>query len=497
MCFLPGSQHEPAGGGGRQGCLCTISNWGREGMKTIRIGAGAGFAGDRIRPAAELLRDGQLDYLCLECLAERTIAAAQLQKNLDPQKGYNPFLERRMNDLLPLAFRKGTKIITNMGGANVKAAVEKTAEIAKTHHLEGLKIIGVEGDDIFSKLDRYQDKPFVEQEGCLRDLNLPVAANAYIGCAPIAEALNRGADVVITGRCADPSLFLAPMVHEFQWDREDYDLLGKGTAVGHLLECCAQVSGGNFAIPGEKEAGRLWDIGFPFADVQEDGSALISKVEGTGGRIDFHTCAEQILYEIHDPSHYVTPDCIADFSGIRFVQEGPDCVRVTGAAGAPATPFLKVSIGYRDGYRGTSGISFGGHKCFERAVLAVRILEHILNRDYRTEELKIDIIGYNSLFPRDYSLGFPEGYEPLELRVRVAARAEDRETLELIANEVDSLAISGPANCGGLERNIRIQLSVLSILIPKEDVTCSFLEREIREEKSGKRNPGQHCRDRG
>lgn len=448
-------------------------------MKKIRIGSGAGFGNDRFLPAVDLLRDGELDFLCLECLAERTVAMAQQQKLMNPDKGYNSYLVRRMEPLLPLAFEKHVKIITNMGGANVKKAVEKLAEIAEKHQLKGLKIIGVEGDDVFENLKKYEDLPLMEREGCLRDIAEPVAANAYVGCEPIVEALKRGADVVITGRCADPALFLAPLVYSFGWDMKDYDMMGRGTVVGHLLECADQVSGGNFAIPGEKDVERLWDIGFPYADVLEDGTAYISKVAGTGGRVDVQTCTEQLVYEIHDPTKYLTPNCVADFSHVRLEQDGPDRVKVTGATGYERPETLKVSVGYKDGYIGSAGLSYGGHKCYERAVLAAKTLETIIRRDYCTDELKVDIIGYNSLFPREYELGYPGGVEPLELRVRVAARARDRETLELIANEVDALTIGGPANCGGLARNIKELVAVLSILIPREDIRFSYIETEV------------------
>ena len=447
-------------------------------MKKIRIGSGAGFGNDRFLPAVDLLRDGELDFLCLECLAERTVAMAQ-QKLMNPDKGYNSYLVRRMEPLLPLAFKKHVKIITNMGGANVKKAVEKLAEIAEKHQLKGLKIIGVEGDDVFENLKKYEDLPLMEREGCLRDIAEPVAANAYVGCEPIVEALKRGADVVITGRCADPALFLAPLVYSFGWDMKDYDMMGRGTVVSHLLECTDQVSGGNFAIPGEKDVERLWDIGFPYADVLEDGTAYISKVAGTGGRVDVQTCTEQLVYEIHDPTKYLTPNCVADFSHVRLEQDGPDRVKVTGATGYERPETLKVSVGYKDGYIGSAGLSYGGHKCYERAVLAAKTLETIIRRDYCTDELKVDIIGYNSLFPREYELGYPGGVEPLELRVRVAARARDRETLELIANEVDALTIGGPANCGGLARNIKELVAVLSILIPREDIRFSYIETEV------------------
>jgi len=448
-------------------------------MKTIRIGSGAGFGNDRINPSAVLLEKGNLDFLCLECLAERTIAIAQQLKNLNPNEGYNKYLVDRMQKILPLAYKNHVKVITNMGAANVGAAVRKVAELAKQEGITGIKIVGVEGDNVSDKLENYKDADVIEKDMKLKDIKGVIAANAYIGCQPIVEALNSGADIVITGRCSDPALFLGPLVYSFNWSMDDYDMIGKGTLVGHLMECSCQVSGGNFCIPGLKDVECLWNIGYPYADVSEDGTAYISKVEGTGGRVDVQTCTEQLMYEIHDPARYITPDCVADFSAVHFEEAGKDRVKVMGATGKKKTDTLKVSVGYKDGYMGTAGLSFGGPKCYERTVLAAETLERIIQRDYKLKEYKIDIIGYNSLFPRDYSIGFPNGAEPLELRLRVAAKSDNRETIELIANEVDTFTIGGPANCGGLERNVKELVSVLSILIPRDDIHISYVTEEV------------------
>ena len=448
-------------------------------MRTIRIGSGAGFSNDRVEPGIELLEKGQLDYFCLECLAERTIAIAQKEKNLDPNIGYNPYLAYRMKKILPIAAEKHVKVITNMGGANVQKAVEKTAEIARSAGISGLKIVGVLGDDIFDRLDRYADYPIFETGERLGDLKNKVAANAYLGCAGIVQALKDGADIVITGRCSDPALFLGPLVYEFNWPMDNYDLMGKGTVVGHLLECSGQVSGGNFCVPGYKDVGDLWHLGFPYADVSEDGTIEISKLEGTGGRVDVQTCSEQLIYEIHDPSSYYTPDCVADFSQVAFEQVGKDRVRVTGATGRPRTDTLKVSVGYKDGYIGSCGLSFGGPKCFERMVLAVQTMEKIIETYYHPAEHRVDIIGYNSLYPRDLSEGFPGGAEPLELRMRVAVRDAEKEMLTMIFNEVDAFTIDGPANCGGMERHITELVAVLSVLVPREDIEISYVEEVL------------------
>ena len=448
-------------------------------MRTIRIGSGAGFSNDRVEPGIELLEKGALDYFCLECLAERTIAIAQKEKTSNPDIGYNPYLAYRMKRILPVAAKNKTKVITNMGGANVEKAVAKTAEIARSLGITGLKIVGVLGDDIFHRLDRYDDYPIFETGERLGDLKNKVAANAYLGCKGIVQALKDGADIVITGRCSDPALFLGPLVYEFGWSMDDYDKMGKGTVVGHLLECSGQVSGGNFCVPGYKDVEDLCHLGFPYADVSEDGTIFISKLEGTGGRVDIQTCSEQLLYEIHDPASYITPDCVADFSNVSFVQVEKNRVQVLGATGREKTATLKVSVGYKDGYIGSCGLSFGGPKCFERTVMAVRTMEEIIKTYYAPAEHRVDIIGYNSLYPRDLDEGFPNGAEPLELRMRVAVRDDSKETLTMIFNEVDAFTIDGPANCGGMQRNISELVAMLSVLVPREDITVSYIEEVL------------------
>ncbi len=451
-------------------------------MKTIRIGTGAGFSGDRVEPAAVLLEKGKLDYIAFECLAERTIAIAQREKAKDPTKGYTPSMERRMDRLLPLAHKNHVKIITNMGVANGPMAVKKIAQIARAHGISGMKIVGVLGDDVFDRLDQYADCEIMETGEPLGQLKNKISANAYLGCAPIVKALRQGADVVVTGRCSDPSLFLAPLVYEFGWALDDYEKLGVGTMVGHLLECSGQVSGGNFCMPGGgRDVERLWDIGFPYADVSEDGTVYISKVEGTGGRVDTQTCTEQLLYEIHDPALYFTADCVADFSNVTFTDTAKDRVKASGATGRPQTGMYKVSGGYRDGYIAVNGETYGGPFCAERARYAMQIMEELIRANYadKLDEYKITLMGYDCLFPRDAKVGFPLGVPPLEVRVRVAARAQDREVLGAILDDVDSLSINGPSNGGAHERSLKDLVAVCSFLIPCGDIRVEFVSEEV------------------
>ena len=438
-------------------------------MKTIRIGSGAGYAGDRLEPSLELIEKGNLDYISYECLAERTIAIGQEAKLKDPTKGYNGLLEYRMEKALPLAWKHKVKIITNMGSANPAAAAQKCIEIARRHGLDGMKIACVEGDDILPIIDRYADTEVWENHHPLKELpGKVVSANAYMGVEGIVKALEQGADVVITGRVSDPAIFMAPMIHEFGWKEDDWDLLGKGTMVGHLLECGGQATGGYFAEPGKKDVPGVGHLGFPLVEVSEDGSFFITKVEGSGGMVTPDTCAEQICYEIHDPENYITPDVVANFKNVKFVQDGKDKVVVTGATGKPRTQTFKCSIGYKDCFIGDGEISYGGPGCLERAKLALEIVKERLElvAPGQFDEMKFDLIGCNSLYWNpDYQYN-----EPSEVRVRVAGRAKTKAIADLVPNEVEALYTNGPAGgCGAVKRTRDI-VSVASILIDRDDV---------------------------
>ena len=444
-------------------------------MKTIRIGSGAGYAGDRLEPSLELIQKGRLNYIAYECLAERTIAIGQQEKLRDPTRGYNGLLEYRMERALPLCRAHGVKLITNMGCANPEAAAAKCVEIAGRLGLSGMKIACVTGDDLLPVLDRYRDAEVWENHRPLRELpGEIVSANAYMGVEGILAALEQGADVVITGRVADPALFMAPAIHEFGWSLEDWNRLGKGTMMGHLLECGGQVTGGYFAEPGKKEVPGLGHLGFPIAEIGEDGSFFITKVPGSGGMVTPATCAEQICYEIHDPERYLTPDVTASFKQVRFTQTGPDQVRAEGAAGAPRPDTLKCSIGYRDCYIGDGEISYGGRGCVRRAELAVEILKERLELTAPGgfEELKFDLIGCNSLY---WNPDAPPGAEPREVRVRAAGRAGSRALAELVGNEVEALYTNGPAGGCGAVKRVRGIVSVASILVSRADVRPSVM----------------------
>jgi Acyclic terpene utilisation family protein AtuA len=434
-------------------------------MKRIRIGCGAGYAGDRIEPAVELAEKGAIDCLVFECLAERTIALAQQARLRNPAGGYDELLERRMEAVLPACRKRGIRIITNMGAANPLGALEAIRKTARRLGMRGLKLAAVTGDDVLD-LALQEDPIIVETGERLSGLkDRIVSANAYLGAEPLVEALQKGADIIVTGRVADPSLFLAPLMFEFGWSPDDWHRLGQGTVVGHLLECAGQVTGGYFTDPGFKETPDLARLGFPIAEVSEDGSAVITKVEGSGGRVSTASCKEQLLYEIHDPSQYVTPDVVADFTGVSLEATGNDAVTVSGGRGRPRTESLKVCVGYRDSYIGEGQISFGGPGAMARAQLAGTIvLERLKLTGVPCDEIRIDRIGFDALYgsARPGAAG-----EPHEVRLRVAGRTRSMDEALRIGNEVETLYTNGPAGGGGVTKSAREVIAMLSVLIPR------------------------------
>ena len=316
---------------------------------TVRIGSGAGFAGDRLEPAVILAEQGGIVYLALECLAERTIALGQLRRRRDPDSGYDPLLERRMELLLPVLKRKKIRLISNFGSAHPLAAGRRIVEMARRLGV-AVKVAVVTGDDVYARIT--SRAVALESGGPLGDYGELISANAYLGAEALMPALRSGADVIVTGRVADPSLFVAPIAHHFRWSIDDLERIARATVVGHLLECASQVSGGYFADPGRKDVPDLANVGFPFADVDADGNATLGKVAGTGGMITLATVKEQLLYEVTDPGAYITPDVTADFSGVALSVAGPDAVAVSGGRARGRTPTLKVSVGYLAGYLG-------------------------------------------------------------------------------------------------------------------------------------------------
>lgn len=430
--------------------------------KRIRIGTGAGFSGDRIEPAVELAAKGQLDYLVFECLAERTIALAQLQKSKNQETGFDPLLAERMTACLPICYQNKVKIISNMGAANPMAAIQKTAEIALDLGLSNLKIAAVTGDDVFHLIKNKSYQLLEGKESLKTIQSKAISANAYVGTEGIVQAIKEGADVVLTGRAADPALFLAPLIFEFGWSMDNYDLLGKGTILGHLMECAGQVTGGYFADPNFKEVPDLENLGFPIAEIAPDGSFFITKLPNTGGVVSPATCKEQLLYEIHDPAHYLTPDVVADFTKVKIKQIEKDKVAIMGGTGTAPTGLLKVSVGYQDGFIGEGQISYGGLGAINRAKLALAIVKKRLQKMGLFSEFRFDIIGLNALYNSRFSKN-----EPHEARIRVAAKTANRQAALKIGREVETLYTNGPAGGGGVTKMVQEIIAIQSILIER------------------------------
>jgi hypothetical protein len=438
----------------------------------IRIGSGAGFSGDRLEPAVLLAEKGDLDYLVLECLAERTISLAQKRKRHNPQLGYDPLLEKRMELLLPILAIKKIRLITNMGAANPIAAAEKITDIARRKGIP-IKVAAVTGDDVLEQIT--PDLLTLETNEPLHRFGPIMSANAYLGAEAIVPALETGADIIVTGRVADPSLFLAPMIYHYGWTAEQLDRIAQGTVIGHLLECAGQLTGGYFADPGKKEVPNLAALGFPYADVNEDGTAVISKVEGTGGVINLATAKEQLLYEVTNPFQYMTPDVVADFSTVRLRQAGPDQVEVTGGTGKPRPSTLKVSVGYQAGFLGEGEISYAGTNAFARARLAAEIITERLKDE--VPDLRIDYIGMSSVHRTMYGQ-YPE---PYEIRLRVAGRVPTQAQAERIGEEVEALYTNGPAGGGGARKYVNEVVGIVSVCIEREKVSPQVTLREWKE----------------
>ena len=444
-------------------------------MDVFRIGSGAGYSGDRIDPARDLAERGHLNALVFECLAERTIALAQLRRSQDPDAGFDPLLEERMRAVLPACVAQGTTVITNMGAANPEGAGQTVIRVARALGLPRLRVAVVSGDDVLSWMQA-NDVPLMDSDQTVRCLDgRLVSANVYLGADALLPALRAQADVVVTGRVADPALFLAPLMHHFGWAADDWPRLGQGIVAGHLLECAAQVSGGYIADPGFVDVPRLDEVGFPLAEVQADGRFVLTKLPGTGGRVDRLTCTAQLLYELEDPARYLQPDVVADFSGVRLTEVGPDRVQVDGGGGSPRPDQFKVSLGYRDGFIGEGQISYAGPGARARGELALAILERRLQRlGLDAQEHRAELIGVNAMHGPERG----QDCEPYEVRVRLAARAPSRAAAERIGQEVEALYLNGPAGGGGVTMSTREVIAVASALMPREAVRphCRILE---------------------
>jgi len=420
-------------------------------MKSVRIAGGLGFYGDSWRPIKASIEHGNVQYVASDHLAELTLAILQKGRQRDPNLGYTRDLAPMLLDLLPIAISRGVKFILNAGGLNTMAAREVLLGALKKFGIK-LKVGVVLGDSVHERLDELQAAGVSlahmdtgEDISTVRDRLL--FASAYLGARPLVEALDAGADIVLTGRVADAALFLAPVVHELGWRWDDWDKLAQGIVVGHLLECSGQATGGNFggdwrSIP------DLAHIGYPIAEVWENGDAVISKAPATGGRVNFDTLREQLLYEVHDPRHYITHDVDVDMTTLRMEEIGPDEVRVTGATGRPAPVMLKIVAGYEDGVMGQAMLGYAWPDALAKAQLAAEIIQQqMVEVGLKTEETLIEYIGYNSIHG---PLADPTHDKDLnEVYLRIAVRCADKKEAAKLGRLFPPLALSGPPFIGG------------------------------------------------
>lgn len=437
------------------------------------IGCGAGFAGDRLDaalPVAEALaRSGRPASLMFETLAERTLALAQLRRRQGPSAGYYVGLDRLIGPVLPLCLERRIPIIGNFGAANPLGAAREVIAIAKALGCGPIRVAAVTGDDLLAHMPAHELLAMPFSPPALIEPQTLVAANVYLGAEGIAQALAQGADVVVTGRVADPALALGALLHHFGWRADDWDLIAAGVLAGHLLECGAQVTGGYFADPGWKDVPQLARIGYPIAEIAANGDIVISKPEGSGGLVSERTVKEQLLYEIHDPSAYLTPDVTLDLSGVCVEQIGPDRVRVTGARGAPRPATLKGTVCFDGGWMGEGEISYAGPNSTRRGLLAIDVLKERLARLAPAVETHFDLIGVASIFNDAAGrwLDAQAGTDAPEVRVRMAVAGRDRHDVERAIQEVEALYTTGPAGGGGVRTIVTPLMNSTSVYIDR------------------------------
>lgn len=451
----------------------------------LRIGCAAGFSGDRWDGAATLvssLAQGQgAAALVFETLAERTLALAQLRQRAG-SPGWEPALERFVGPVLPHCVQAGIPIVGNFGAADPRGAAACLHRLATAHGLPGLRIAVVEGDDLKSRLDPQQMQRMLPESRCGQ---APVSANAYLGAAQIAQALRAGAQVVVTGRIADPALALGPALAHFDWAMDDWDRLAAATMAGHLIECGAQVTGGYFAVPGVNDVPDLARVGYPIVEIHEDGRIVIGKPPGTGGRVDRRTVTEQLLYEIHDPSAYLTPDVVADISEADLCELTPDRVEVTGIRGRPRPDHLKVTVCFEGGWLAEGEISYAGAHAASRAQLAADLVRRRLQQGGLGHlALRCDLVGVASVFADDPGRWWQaagataSSAASRDVRLRLAAACADRAQADAVAREVTALYTCGPSAGGGIRTHVTPRLASESCFVPRDWLapTWSFVE---------------------
>jgi hypothetical protein len=424
-------------------------------MKTVRVGAGLGFYGDSWRPVRASIERGGVQYIASDHLSELTLAILQKDRQKDPSAGYARDAVPMLTELWPLAAKHGVKFVLNAGGLNPQGAREA---IARAFRDKGWKatIATVTGDSVLERIDelRAAGEPLAHMDtggdiSAVRERML--FANAYLGAQPIAEALARGADIVLTGRVADAALTLGPLAHEFAWQWDDWDRMAAGLTLGHLLECSGQGSGGNFGSAGEwAKVPDYAHLGYPIAEVSGDGSAVFMKPPGTGGRISFDTIRQQLLYEVHDPHAYVSPDVVLDMGTIRFDDEGGDRVRISGATGAARPPKLKMVAGYQDGWMGTGMIGFAWPEAYAKCEKSAQIIQTLVEeRGWAVEDTNVEYIGYNSLLGANADPTYRDQLNECFLRMTI--RTKDKRIADGFGRLFPWLGLSGPPYVGSMK----------------------------------------------
>jgi len=440
-------------------------------MTKVFIGAAAGFAGDRSDaggPVVDALAaHAGPRFLMFETLAERTLALCQLERRQNPQRGYSPALERLLSPVLARCLASGIKIVGNFGAANPAAAAHRIAGMTNSLGLRTPRIATVEGDDITGKLSTAELAAREIGGASLAQPRDIISANLYLGAQPIAQALDQGADIVVTGRVADSALALGPLLHALRWRADDWDRLAAGTLAGHLLECGAQITGGYFADPGYKDVPDLAEVGYPIAEIDESGEIVIGKPAGTGGLVDRLTVVEQLLYEIHDPSAYLAPDVVLDLTDVEVAEIGKDRVRVWGARGKPAPETLKATVCFDSGLLGEAEISYAGPNASARAQLAADVIRERLKKRLPKLKVRIDAVGVRSVHGASDSPPDLHDAQANDIRLRFAAQSADRAQIEMLLDEVEALYCAGPAGGAGVRRRTTPRLASASCLIER------------------------------
>jgi len=440
----------------------------------LLIGCAAGFSGDRTDAAAPVVQalvdSGRPAALIFETLAERTLALAQLARRADPAAGYEPLLDDLLRPVLAQCLQHGVRIVSNFGAAHPAGAARRIVQLARELGARAPRVAVVHGDDLSDARHRAL---LQDALGAAMPAQPLVSANAYIGAQPIAEALRAGADVVVCGRVADPSLVLGPALAHFGWALDNWDRLARATMAGHLLECGAQVTGGYFADPGYKDVPGLARLGYPIAEIDADGHCTVTKPPGTGGRVDERTVKEQLLYELHDPAAYLTPDVVADITQAHVTQVGPDRVRLEGVRGHARPPTLKVNLCFESGWFAEGEISYAGARAADRARLAAQVLRERLAG---VAPLRADLIGVASVFGDDAGQwqAAQTGQGARDVRLRVALQHAERGCAERLVHEVTALYCCGPAGGGGVRTALRPRLGMASCLVPRAAVATGF-----------------------